>query len=223
MNALIEFKNLSRQDKDTGRIFFHPCSHYINTGDRILLNGVSGAGKSVFMRALALLDQSQQGEIYFESERVTAKNASYYRSQVAYVRQQAVVVSGTVEDNIRLPWILKQHQGKVFDKTLLAHYLDILAKPMSFLEQDSADLSGGEQQLCCLLRVLMLKPRVLLLDEPTSALDTQAVQRVETLLQGWFDNDKAWVWISHDEEQKQRVAHKYWNIHDGEVEFAVDL
>lgn len=219
MSTLIEFKQLSRQDKGSGRVFFHPCSHHVDMGDRILLDGVSGAGKSVFMRALALLDQAQQGEIYFKSQKVTAKNAAYYRSQVAYVRQQAVVVSGTVEDNIRLPWTLKQHQSKPFNQELLKKYLNILDKTEAFLAQDSSALSGGEQQLCCLLRVLMLNPTVLLLDEPTSALDVQAVERVEALLQAWFSQEKAWIWISHDEQQKQRVANKYWRIHDGEVVF----
>lgn len=218
-SPLLTFNHLSRQDKETGRVFFQPCSYYIDAGDRILLDGVSGAGKSVFLRALALLDKPEQGEIFFHAKPVTAKNASQYRSKVAYVRQQAVVVSGSVEDNIRLPWTLKQHRHKPFNQNLLAEYLDILGKTTQFLAQDSTSLSGGEQQLCCLLRILMLEPEILLLDEPTSALDHQAVERVEILLNRWFSSNKAWVWISHDEQQKQRVAKKHWRIHEGKLFF----
>lgn len=199
--------------------FFHPCSHQIMAGDRILLDGVSGAGKSVFMRALAFLDQCQEGEIYFHQEKVNAKNVIYYRSQVAYVRQHPVMIAGSVEDNIRLAWQLKLHRDKEFNLHLLQNYLDILEKPSHFLQQDSRSLSGGEQQLCCLLRVLMLQPEVLLLDEPTSALDSRAVSQVELLLNQWFSQDKAWLWISHDEEQKKRIAHQYWRIHDGQMTF----
>ena len=216
---IIAFKRLSRRDEVSGRVFFRPCSHQVMVGDKILLDGVSGSGKSVFIRALAFLDQSQEGDIYFHQEKVTSKNVIHYRSQVAYVRQHPVVVLGTVEDNIRLPWRLKLHQNKIFEQKLLQDYLDILEKPSQFLQQDSRSLSGGEQQLCCLLRVLMLKPEVLLLDEPTSALDAHAVTQVELLLNQWFTPEKAWLWISHDEEQKQRIAQQHWRIHDGQLSF----
>ncbi|WP_159990395.1 ABC transporter ATP-binding protein [Pelistega ratti] len=211
-NALVRFEGLSRYDTLSGRVFFKSFSQAIYPNDRILLDGASGAGKSVFLRTLAFLDQMQEGVIYFKNEAITPKNVTYYRSQVAYVHQQAILFEGTVEENIHLPWQLKIHQGKVFDQSLLMTYLSCLEKPADFLKKSSKTLSGGEQQICHLLRTLMLNPSVLLLDEPTSALDAEAVILVENLLNHWCHQDKAWVWVSHDQGQKQRVGQQQWRI-----------
>ncbi len=216
---LLSFIQLSRQDSVSGRVFFQPCSQQIWGGDSIVLNGVSGSGKSVFLRTLALLETPSSGEIYYQQRLVNSKNVSHYRSEVAYLRQHPELIKGSVEENIRLPWSFRANQQKAFDRAQLENYLSALNLPSSFLQQESANLSGGERQLCSLLRTLMLNPRLLLLDEPTSALDTVAVGRVEALLSSWLNSERAMVWVSHDEAQKQRMAKKCWLMQNGNLSF----
>jgi putative ABC transport system ATP-binding protein len=78
-------------------------------------------------------------------------------------------------------------------------------------------LSVGEQQRLCFVRTLTMQPLVLLLDEPTSALDQQNAQMLERLVDEWLDEDdeRAAIWVTHDEAQAQRVATRHVRLEGG--------
>ncbi|WP_083331843.1 ATP-binding cassette domain-containing protein [Pelistega sp. MC2] len=219
--CLLQIDHLSRIDSQTGRVFFKDFSCTVHAGDKILVDGVSGSGKSVFLRALALLDPIEQGKIYLENTLITPKNASFYRSQVLYISQMPVVEGETVRDMLELPWGLSIRKKSTFPEKNLQTYLQALQKTPDFLTQSTKLLSGGEKQLCQLLRALLINPKILLLDEPTSALDAEKVTLVEALLEQWLsmnEQPKAWFWISHDNAQKARVAERRLLVHDQLIE-----
>lgn len=217
---LLQIKQLSRLDQVSHRIFFENFSTTIQGGDQILLDGVSGAGKSVLLRALALLDEVQQGYFVWNNEKLSAAHVPLYRSQVHYVAQLPILEGETVEEALRFPWRLAVRKGQAFPEERLQSYLKQLHKSSDFLHLSVASLSGGEKQLCQLLRALLMNPQILLLDEPTSALDEHMVLVVERLLQHWLQEhaQRAWVWVTHDEGQKRRVANRCWYMQYGQVE-----
>lgn len=213
--SLWRINRLSCIDASAGRVFFKDFSYSVQAGDKILVDGVSGAGKSVFLRAIALLDPIQQGEIYLEGALITPKNTSFYRSQVLYVPQMPVVEGETVRDMLTLPWSLAIRKQTPFPETQLRYYLKVLQTSPDFLTQSTKWLSGGEKQLCQLLRALLIDPKLLLLDEPTSALDTDKTVLIEALIEQWLNmgnHPKAWFWISHDEAQKKRVGRRRLSV-----------
>jgi putative ABC transport system ATP-binding protein len=62
---------------------------------------------------------------------------------------------------------------------------------------------------------------VLLLDEPTASLDAKTSRAVETLLEGWIlerPSERAFLWVSHDQEQARRVARRELRIEAGRIE-----
>lgn len=198
----------------------HPTDFSLGAGVQVAITGASGSGKSVFLRALALLDSGTTGTILWQGEPVRAEAIPGYRTRVCYVPQKPAFIDGTVQDNLRLPFTLKSLRGRSYDLQAVHHLLAQAGKAPAFLEKNSADLSGGEAQIAALVRALQLAPQVMLFDEPTAALDPQSAAAVEGLVQAWFATgagERAYVWVSHDPEQAERMSTQRLYMHQGEL------
>jgi ATPase subunit of ABC transporter with duplicated ATPase domains len=80
-------------------------------------------------------------------------------------------------------------------------------------------LSSGETQRLSLARLLLNGPKVLLLDEPTANLDRDNIARVERLIGDWrSQHTGAVIWVSHDREQRSRVAGRHFDIQAGRLQ-----
>lgn len=218
---LLAGKQLCQRAHDDGTELLHSTDFDLNNGDRVAISGPSGAGKSVLLRTIALLDLPSSGQIFFQGQPVSLKAQSIgrYRSQVAYIRQQPVLLPGDVRDNLTFPYTLQQYQQQQFNEDFILGALQQLGKNPDFLQRDGTDLSGGEAQLVCLLRVIQLNPTVLLLDEPTASLDETAARQVQQLVCHWQQQNRqnAYIWISHSEQQVSEVADIVWYMQQGRI------
>lgn len=204
---LLEAIDISRQ-LPNGLELLSRISLKVEAGERIALLGPTGAGKTLLLRSLALLDPLTSGEIYWQGQRVEDGNIPAYRQQAIYLHQRATVFPGTVEDNLRLPFTFTGtthgYQSEIIGRLLQLCHLD-----ETFLKKPANRLSGGEAQQMALLRALQLDPKLLLLDEPTASLDGRSTESVENLLLTWL-NDKpqqrACLWVSHNAAQAERIA-----------------
>jgi putative ABC transport system ATP-binding protein len=214
-------KGVCQRAHDDGRMLLQDIDFQLMAGARVAISGASGAGKSVFLRTISLLDLPAAGTLYRYNQpvRLNARCIAQHRSQIAYVRQQAMLIPGTVRDNLRLPFTLRFYQQEQFQPDYVQQVLQNLGKDENFLERDATDLSGGEAQLVCLLRILQLKPPVLLLDEPTASLDEDSARAVQKLVNQWQqDNpEAAYMWISHSEQQVMEVGDEIWYLDAGRI------
>ena len=217
--ALIETCGLSRLDQRNGAPLLQPTDFRLNRGDKVAITGSSGSGKSVFLRTLALLDAPNAGELLWQHQAVGNTRIPLYRSRVCYIAQRPALLEGSVEDNLRFPYSLKTLKAQTFDLDKVKDFLRQTGKPESFLQKNAGDLSGGEAQVVSLIRAIQLDPEVLLLDEPTAALDPLSSRDVETLVNTWFDtgqtSTRAYVWVSHDHDQAQRMSNIRFEMHAG--------
>lgn len=218
---MLEARSISRRAGD--RWLLRDTDLRIAGGERLALSGPSGAGKTVMLRALALLDPPSGGEIFFRGRRVEPGAAPAYRCRVAYLHQTPALADGTVEDNLRLPFALAAHRERSFDRAAAADLLGRLGKDEEFLGRRRRDLSGGEAQIVALVRLLQLAPSILLLDEPTAALDPDSAQRVRTLLRDWQAAEagsRAYLWVTHDAALAGQVGERSLRLADGTLEEA---
>ena len=160
--------------------------------------GPSGSGKTTLLRVLARLLPGATGELFLDdvpSERIAAP---LWRSQVALLPQKPAIVPGDVRANLLLPWTLKVRHGQALPDT--AHLDDALVGvglADIALDRDAARLSVGQQARVALLRVLLTRPRVLLLDEPDAALDDASSEAVATLTRGFAQEGGAVARVRH--------------------------
>ena len=186
--------------------------------------GATGAGKSLLLRSLALIDGLDAGELRWHGETIRASQVPIFRSKVVYLHQTPTLFEGTVEDNLRLPFSLKVHADASYDRGAVLSLLGSLGCEESLLARSHEILSGGERLLVALVRALQLDPTVLLLDEPTAALDRDTATHVESLLNRWSDDkptERATVWVTHDHAQARRVAHQVLEFRDGTVQRSI--
>lgn len=218
MPALIEARQMGRMNATGQAPLLTPANFSLYGGERVAISGNSGAGKSVFLRLLALLDAPSSGEIIWMGSPVTAQTMTRYRSCVCYLGQRAALVDGSVRDNLQLPFTLKALRPRTFDIDAANQLLGLAGKRQGFIDKPATDLSGGEAQIVALIRVLLMQPQVILFDEPTSALDPHSAAAVETLVMNWFNaarQARAYVWVSHDHEQAQRMSSRQLTMQQG--------
>jgi putative ABC transport system ATP-binding protein len=191
-----------------GRTIWQGVHFSLSVGECLGISGPSGCGKSLLMRAIAGLLPIQQGEVYLHGKSQKDWLMPTFRTQVMYLPQRAVLLEGSVEENLRLPFGLGVFRGKSFDVQQAQTLIQALGRRQDFLAQTASSLSGGEGQLLALIRALLVQPTILLLDEPTSALDPQTTVQVEALVQAWLqgDSERACCWVSHDPVQQSRWA-----------------
>ncbi|MFM0738600.1 ATP-binding cassette domain-containing protein [Paraburkholderia xenovorans] len=207
-----------RRDAVRRQTLLQPTRFALHAGDRVAVTGPSGSGKSVLLRALALLDPLDAGRVLWHGAAVERAAIPRYRRNVAYIRQRPALLDGTVEDNLRYPFGLRAYRDVRFDRARAASLAKQAGRGDGFLDQRASELSGGEAQIAALIRVLQLTPEVLLLDEPTASLDPESSHAIEALVRAWFDAEPghhASVWVSHDPAQAARMSERHLTMRAG--------
>jgi putative ABC transport system ATP-binding protein len=218
--VLLDVRHLGRRHPTDVNWLIRDVTFTVTSGDRIAIVGPSGAGKTVLLRLLALLDSPDEGEIRFRRRPILDPDYPCYRSQVVYLHQRPHLLEGTVELNLRWPFRLKVHHQQHYDPARVVEDLARLHRPASFLERSTADLSGGEAQIVALLRAMQLGPLVLLLDEPTASADPATTRAIEQLVLDWCEADsrRALLCVTHQPDQVRRWTRRTLPLSQGRIE-----
>ncbi len=179
-----------------------PVDLTIKPGECVAINGRSGSGKSLLLRAIADLDP-HSGEVSLDALRQSTTPAPRWRQQVGLLPAESQWWFDTVGPHFKRP-DSDQLQQLGFDEDVLMWEI--------------ARLSSGEKQRLALLRLLSHQPAALLLDEASANLDRANSQRIEKLVQHYRQQRQAPViWISHDPQQIARIAQRRFQLDDGQL------
>ncbi len=167
----------------SGKALFSGLNLSLPHGAFALVKGPSGTGKSTLLRLCNRLEEPRQGDILFDGNSVRSYAPALLRREMAYVQQSPVVLDASVRDNLLLPFGFRQNKDLTPPTDEALHAALQRFVPDTSLRENALNLSGGQRQRLCLLRALLLKPRLLLLDEPTSALDPENRAMVEEVVE----------------------------------------
>jgi putative ABC transport system ATP-binding protein len=148
------------------------ASYSFERGGFYVIQGPSGVGKSTLLRLLNRLEEPVEGEISFQGRRLSSYDPPELRKSLLYVPQTPIVIDDSVRVNLLLPFTfqINSHLPKPDKEILKGRLAQFLLSDIDLNDQ-ARSLSVGQLQRLCLIRGLLLSPKVLLLDEPTSALD----------------------------------------------------
>ncbi len=171
----------------------------VGPGEVVALTGASGVGKSTVLEVVLGLLVPDRGELLVDGRPIGDLGA--WRARLGYVPQHSALVPGTVREN--LAWSLQP--GRELDDdaawraltgAALADVVRRLPDGIDTVLDESAALSGGEQQRLCIARALVREPQLLVLDEATSALDRTTE---EVVLDRLLDGTRAVLMVTHRE------------------------
>ena len=177
----------------------------VRAGEIFCILGANGAGKSTFLRLAAGLSRAYSGTVRIFGRPIQQyRGQSLYRECVAMLPQdaQTVFLKSSVREELR-----EVHA----DPAELPYSLDHL------LDRHPYDLSGGEQQLVALAKVLAAKPRLLLLDEPTKGVDAHSQRAIREILLHLKAQGVSVLVVTHDVEFAARCADRCALFFRGEI------
>lgn len=167
--------------------------------------GGNGSGKSTMLSAAANLIKPYSGSIEIFGKKLKEyKNQSLYRNCLTLLPQdvQTVFMRNTVREEL---------EGAESEAEMLPFDFDRL------MYKHPYDLSGGEQQLVALAKVLAAKPKLLLLDEPTKGIDADSKYRLVSILKQLKSDGMTIIIVTHDTEFSCDCADRCAMLFRGEI------
>jgi len=172
----------------------------IKDGEKVVIIGPSGGGKSTFLRCLNLLEVPTSGQIWIDGQEITCKknNINEVRKKMGMVFQHFnLFPHKTALGNLMLAPV----QTKMMTKAEAKEFGMELLKRVGLEEKAGAypaQLSGGQKQRVAIARSLAMKPKIMLFDEPTSALDPEMVGEVLDVMRGLANDGMTMVVVTHE-------------------------
>ena len=198
----------------------------INKGDIVAVIGVSGSGKSTFLRCLNCMEDPSEGSIIFNGVDIADMKVdiNIHRRHIGMVFQHFNLFNNkTVIENIMLAPVYvrckelkkwnKEHPEEKKTKKDIRN--EAREQAMSLLKriglEDKADvypstLSGGQKQRIAIVRALAMNPDVILFDEPTSALDPEMVGEVLEVMKRLAKEGMTMLVVTHEMGFAKEVA-----------------
>jgi general L-amino acid transport system ATP-binding protein len=149
-------------------------------GERIVICGPSGGGKSTLLRCINRIENWQQGRLIVDGIELTddLKKIDEIRREVGMVFQHFNLFPHlTVLENCMLAPVWVRRMPRKDAEAIARHHLARVHIPEQ-ADKYPAQLSGGQQQRVAIARALCMQPKIMLFDEPTSALDPEMVREV---------------------------------------------
>ena len=193
----------------------------ITKGEKIVIVGASGSGKSTFLRCLNLLEFPTSGEIYLDGELITDPkcNVNLVRQKMGMVFQHfnlfphlnvlANITLAPVHLKIMTPEQAKEKAVELLSAVGLADRI----------ESYPSQLSGGQKQRIAIVRALAMNPEVMLFDEPTSSLDPEMVGEVLVVMKQLADNGMTMIVVTHEMSFAKEVATRAIFIDEGKIAY----
>jgi len=196
-NAAFRIENLTVNFG--GRAVIENFSFILKWGDRAILTGRSGSGKSTILRCILGFVVPGSGAIYIDGESLTDASVWRLRRKLAYVAQEPDLGSGIVREILERPFTYRANASLKKNLDRVPELFRSFHLPVGLLDEDIATLSGGEKQRVAFIGSVLLDRRLFLLDEVGSALDRPAKAAVVEFFR--VHDDLSVLFVAHNADE----------------------
>jgi branched-chain amino acid transport system ATP-binding protein len=190
----------------------------VEAGEIVTIVGRNGAGKTTLLRSIMGLHRDTSGRVLLDGRDLTGLSANKRaRLGLGYVPDdRGIYASLSVEENLTLPPVVGPQAwalSRVYDS------FPVLAERRKF---PGTKLSGGEQQMLTIARVLRMGARLLVCDEPTEGLSPLLVQQIGDILREAKQHGVTVLLVEQNLHFASTVADRHYLLAQGEVAAAMD-
>lgn len=196
-----------------GKNVFTSLSLEIKHGEKVVISGKSGLGKSSLFSLILGFVQPTGGKIFFDGICVDEKTAWDVRKKVSLIDQDVSLGVDRVSDWILFVSGFRANTSLDFGKKKVEELMSCFDLNHDLINKNISELSGGERQRIAIVLSILLERKFFLLDEVTSALDKYLKKKVAD----FFIGEKEWtvVVISHDSIWLDNASVKVFDLETG--------
>ncbi|MCQ4254902.1 ABC transporter ATP-binding protein [Stutzerimonas stutzeri] len=185
----------------------------VHQGETVTLLGRNGVGKTTALRSIVGIIRKRSGTIRFDGKdmlRVPLHRTA--RHGIGYVPEERGIFSTlTVEENLTLPPVIAK------GGMTLAEIYQLFPNLEERRKSPGTKLSGGEQQMLAMARILRTGAKLLLLDEPTEGLAPVIIQRIGEVLQTLKHRGMTILLVEQNFRFASKVADRFYVVDHGKV------
>ena len=192
----------------------------VEQGEMVALLGTNGAGKSTLLRAVSGLSHPHRGVV-----RIFGMNCTYLEPEQIIDQGVALLVGGkmtfpglSVRDNLRIGGHTMR-RDRTKSAAALREALGVFPELADRIEQPAGTLSGGEQQMLALARVMMTRPRLLLIDELALGLAPMTVDRLMGMVRRINEEGATVILVEQSVNRAMSLAQRCFFMERGEIRF----
>jgi branched-chain amino acid transport system ATP-binding protein len=191
----------------------HGMNFTVGEGEVVTLLGRNGAGKTTTLRAIMGIVGQRRGSITLSGEELIASASNRIaKSGIAYCpEERGIFASLNVEENLMLPPIVQP--GGMSVAEIYAIFPNLEERKRS----QGTKLSGGEQQMLAIGRILRTGARLLLLDEPTEGLAPVIVQQIGAVIRALKDKGFTILLVEQNFRFAATLADRHYIVEHGQV------
>lgn len=196
----------------------------VGKGEIIGLFGRNGVGKTTVIKTIAGWVAPSSGQVLFEGERLDGVSADRIcRRGIGLVPEDRRIFQGlTVEENLRLGQMQCPSRQRAESRRRLDEIYQRFPRLAERRRQMGTTLSGGEQQMLAIARVLAGAPRLLLIDEPTEGLAPIIVDELFALIAALAREGTPIVLVEQNVHRAIQLTTRHYLIERGQVTFEGD-
>jgi branched-chain amino acid transport system ATP-binding protein len=186
---------------------------YVHTGEVVTLLGRNGAGKTSTIKAIMGVLERREGSIRFHNEELIGVESRHIaRKGIAWCPEERGIFSSLdVEENLMLPPVVAP------DGFTIEQIFELFPNLRERLRSQGTKLSGGEQQMLAIGRILRTGARLLLLDEPTEGLAPVIVQQIGRMIHKLKSMGFTIVLVEQNFHAAATVADRHYIVEQGRV------
>ena len=200
LKGAIEFKNVCFEYPHSGIKALVDFDVTIQSGQKVLILGKTGSGKSTIAQLLNRMYDTNSGSILLDGIDIKDIQTQHVRKSIGYVQQDVFLFSDTIENNVQFGLFDLVGYDAMADATKTAHVLNEIQELnqqfKTLVGERGTTLSGGQKQRVAIARALIKKPSMYIFDDCLSAVDATTEQTILSNLTLEI-GDKTALFITH--------------------------
>jgi len=216
---VVELRDVRKEFEE--KLVLDEVSLSVQPGERLVIMGQSGSGKSTILRMILGIMKPDGGAVFFKQFEITRLNRrklQQVRRDIGMVYQYSALLSSRdVRDNVALPLEELTDKSKKEIDEIVDHKLELVGMKDA-RNLTPQELSGGMRKRVSLARALVMEPELILFDEPTAGLDPVIASVIDELIINLSESSKVTsIVVTHEMASAFRIGTRMAMLYQGKI------